>query len=234
MFGTCISLLPFLVALWLWTAIVAGQAVTIYAPPSSYKIPRVLYARTTLLTQQDEHNGTILATWENYSSEPPYFPIYRSIDQGRTWSEISKVKDEVNGWGLRYQPFLFELPEPIGGFPVGTILLAGSAIPENLAKTQIDLYASTDKGFVPLCPHTSDCCFLTRHISQCHMEVSVSCRSWRKGAAQQWRDSSLGAISDDVSAQIGPLLFGSERPKTRPEALAPSDGRPPKVGTSCR
>jgi hypothetical protein len=162
MFGACTSLLPFVLALWLWVAVVAGQAVTIYSPPSSYKIPRVLYARTMLLTQQDEHKGTILATWENYSSEPPYFPIYKSTDRGRTWSEISKVKDEVNGWGLRYQPFLFELPEPIGGFPAGTILLAGSAIPENLSKTQIDLYASTNKGFVPLCSHTApECCFLT-------------------------------------------------------------------------
>jgi hypothetical protein len=127
---------------------VEGQAVTIYSPPSSYKIPRVLYARTLLLEHKKEDAGTILATWENYSSEPPYFPIYRSTDKGRTWSEISKVKDEVNGWGLRYQPQLFELPEDIGGFPAGTILLAGSAIPENLAKTQIDLYASTDRGSV--------------------------------------------------------------------------------------
>jgi hypothetical protein len=231
MFRACISILPFPLALWLWIGIVAGQAATIYVPPSSYKIPRVLYARTALLTQ-DGQNGTILATWENYSSEPPYFPIYKSTDQGGTWSEISKVKDQVNGWGLRYQPFLFELPEPIGGFPVGTILLAGSAIPENLSKTQIDLYASTDKGFVPLSSHTSACCFLTG--LQCHLEVSVSRCSWWKGTAQQWRDSSLGTIPDDVPAQTSPLLFGSERPETWPKTPAPSYERPPKVGTHRR
>ena len=139
---------------------VESQSVKVYSPPSSYKIPRVLYARALLLqhgkedtASQESKNGkvepgTILATWENYSSEPPYFPIYKSTDKGKTWSEISRVKDQVNGWGLRYQPQLFELPMPMGGFPEGTILLAGSAIPEDLSVTQIDLYASTDRGSV--------------------------------------------------------------------------------------
>lgn len=54
--------------------------------------------------------------------------------------------DTVNGVGLRYQPFLYELPSAIGGFAKGTILCAGSSIPEDLSFTQIDLYASTDKG----------------------------------------------------------------------------------------
>ncbi len=44
---------------------------------------------------------TLLATWENYSPEPPavYFPIYESKDAGVSWSLISKVADQVNGWG---------------------------------------------------------------------------------------------------------------------------------------
>jgi hypothetical protein len=139
---------------------VDSQSVKVFTPPSSYKIPRVLYARALLLQHGKEdaatgvvkngkvEPGTILATWENYSSEPPYFPIYKSTDKGKTWSEISKVKDAVNGWGLRYQPQLFELPIAMGGFPKGTILLSGSAIPEDLSVTQIDLYASTDRGSV--------------------------------------------------------------------------------------
>lgn len=75
-----------------------------------------------------------------------YFPIYRSDDSGKTWKEISRVQDTVNGWGMRYQPFLYVLPEAMGGFPVGTILCAGNSIPTNLSNTQIDLYASVDKG----------------------------------------------------------------------------------------
>jgi hypothetical protein len=114
---------------------------TIYSPPSSYKIPRVLYARTLLTSEK-----TLLATWEDYGPEPPYFPIYESKDDGSTWSEIGRVKDQKNGWGLRYQPFLYELPEELGGFPAGTILCAGSAIPPDLSVTQLELYASMDKG----------------------------------------------------------------------------------------
>ncbi|KAF2792420.1 glycoside hydrolase family 93 protein [Melanomma pulvis-pyrius CBS 109.77] len=117
--------------------------VTVFTPPSNYNDPRVLYARTVQLS-----NGDILATWENYSPEPPavYFPIYRSSDGGYTWKEIARVQDQVNGWGLRYQPTLYVLPEPLGGFDAGTVLLSGSSIPTDLSKTQIELYASTDSG----------------------------------------------------------------------------------------
>lgn len=64
--------------------------VTIFVPPTNYTDPQVLYARTVEL-----ENGVLLATWENYSPEPPlvYFPIFSSIDGGETWHEISKVND---------------------------------------------------------------------------------------------------------------------------------------------
>ncbi|KAF5389645.1 hypothetical protein D9757_004137 [Collybiopsis confluens] len=67
--------------------------VTIFKPPSTYKIPRTLYARTLLL-----ESNVLLATWENYSPEPPYFPIFRSTNGGSTWTEFSRVNDLVNGW----------------------------------------------------------------------------------------------------------------------------------------
>lgn len=134
--------------------------VTIFSPPANYTVPRTLYARTLLLTQPcnkeaasassaSTNGNTLLATWENYgpnNDTNPYFPIYASHDGGATWSERSRVHDQVNGWGLRYQPFLYELPEAFGGYKAGTILLAGNSIPDDLSETQIDLYASTDKG----------------------------------------------------------------------------------------
>lgn len=117
----------------------------VFTPPSNanWTDPRVLYARSAQLP-----NGDLLATWENYSPEPPkvYFPIFKSTDQGYTWSELSRVQDTQNGWGLRYQPFLYVLPEPFAGYPAGTVLLSGSSIPTDLSKTQIELYASTDGG----------------------------------------------------------------------------------------
>jgi hypothetical protein len=65
---------------------------------------------------------------------------------GGTWTWFSNVTDQVNGWGLRYRPCLYELPSAIGSYPAGTVLLAGNSIPADLSKMQIDLYASADKG----------------------------------------------------------------------------------------
>lgn len=56
------------------------------------------------------------------------------------------MTDQVNGWGLRYQPFLYLLPQAIGDFAAGTILCAGNSIPTDLSQTKLDLYASTDDG----------------------------------------------------------------------------------------
>lgn len=118
--------------------------VTIFVPPPNYTDPQVLYARTVEL-----EGGVLLATWENYSPEPPlvYFPIFKSTDGGETWKEIAKVTDQVNNWGLRYQPMLYELPAPVGRYQAGTVLLAGNSIPTDLNYTQIDVYASEDKGY---------------------------------------------------------------------------------------
>lgn len=123
--------------------------VTIFSPPENYTVPRTLYARTLLLNQNCETDNVLLATWENYgpnNDTNPYFPIYQSLDGGHSWSERSRVHDQVNGWGLRYQPFLYELAEPIGNFSAGDILLAGNSIPDDLSETQIDIYVSRDKG----------------------------------------------------------------------------------------
>jgi hypothetical protein len=115
----------------------------VFTPPSNYNDPRVLYARSAQLA-----DGTLLATWENYSPEPPkvYFPIYQSKDGGYTWKELSRVQDTQNNWGLRYQPFLHVLQKDMGGYKKGAVLLAGSSIPTDLSKTQLELYASADSG----------------------------------------------------------------------------------------
>lgn len=117
--------------------------VVVFTPPANYTDPQVLYARTVELS-----GGVLLATWENYSPEPPkvYFPIFESCDGGETWKEISKIQDTVNGWGLRYQPFLYELPARVGKWPAGTILASGNSIPTDLSETKIDVYASKDRG----------------------------------------------------------------------------------------
>ena len=119
--------------------------VTIFAPPADYNTPRTLYARSALIPGTND----LLMTWENYSPEPPpvYFPIFKSVDGGNHWQHISNVNDQVNGWGLRYQPFLYFLPRQIGRYPAGTLLLAGNSIPTDLSQTRIDVYASFDQGY---------------------------------------------------------------------------------------
>lgn len=145
--------------------LVAAQAsplftnITVFDPPSNYTVPRTLYARVMHL--DCDGSNTLLATWENYlptdnASAPcpdncpinPYIPIYQSTDGGETWTERAKVYDTQNGWGLRYQPYLYEMTEPLGNYSAGTLLLAANSIPSDLSLTKLDVYASTDKGYV--------------------------------------------------------------------------------------
>ncbi|GAW07264.1 glycoside hydrolase family 93 protein [Lentinula edodes] len=89
------------------------EEVTIFVPPSTYTIPRTLYARTLLLeTDGDETDGNLGKLFPRTSIFPD-IPIYG---------------------------------HEFGGFPAGAILCAGNSIPADLSATQIDLYASTDKG----------------------------------------------------------------------------------------
>nr|OQO26524.1 hypothetical protein B0A51_07927 [Rachicladosporium sp. CCFEE 5018] len=84
----------------------------IYTPASNYRTPKVLYPRSVKL-----NDGSLLATWENYSPEPPkvYFPIYNSTDNGASWKSLSTVQDTVNGWDTTngktpiWEPFLLLL-----------------------------------------------------------------------------------------------------------------------------
>jgi hypothetical protein len=117
-----------------------------YTPPSNAPAPGSLYPRAIRLQHSGASNGTMLASFEQYTSGTPVFPIYRSTDNGNTWTQISSVSDTQNGWGMRWEPQLFELPTAIGNFPAGTILMAGDSVPADRSATKIDMYASTDHG----------------------------------------------------------------------------------------
>ncbi|KAK2812628.1 hypothetical protein FQN50_001274 [Emmonsiellopsis sp. PD_5] len=115
----------------------------VFQPGADYTSWRTIYGRSLQLP-----DDSLLTTWENYPPEPPQmaFPIYKSTDYGLTWSEFSRVEDTVNGWGLRYQPTLYALPQDFGGYPAGTILLSSASVPVDLSQAYIDLYASQDGG----------------------------------------------------------------------------------------
>ena len=124
----------------------ARTSQTMYTPPSGAPSPGSLYPRALRLQHNGSANGTLLATFEQYTSGTPVFPVYRSTDNGNSWSKLSDIADTQNGWGMRWQPELFELPTAIGDFPAGTILAAGDSVPSDRSATKIDLYASTDRG----------------------------------------------------------------------------------------
>jgi hypothetical protein len=116
----------------------------LFYPASNAVHWKTLYARSLQLPDE-----SLLMTWENYPKEPPLVnhPIYRSVDGGATWSNYSSLKDQVNGWGMRFQPFLYPLRYHFGGFAPGTILAAGVSAPFSLVGgVYIDLYASTDQA----------------------------------------------------------------------------------------
>jgi hypothetical protein len=125
---------------------ISRPAQTLYTPPSNAPSPGTFYPRALRLQHNGSANGTILSTFEQYTSGTPVFPIYRSTDNGTSWTKISDVADTQNGWGMRWQPELFELPRAMGGFPAGTILAAGDSVPADRGGSKIDLYASTDRG----------------------------------------------------------------------------------------
>jgi hypothetical protein len=90
-------------------------------------------------------DGTILTTvsYSGTINGKPYFPVFASCDGGNTWSWRSNLTDQVNGLGMSAQPALSELPWDLGTFKKGTVLASGNSWGNT---TNIDLYASTDKG----------------------------------------------------------------------------------------
>ena len=110
--------------------------------------PGAMYPRIIRIENHKKDKGSLLATFEQYIDihKKPFFPVYRSADDGRTWNLYSKVMDTKNNYGMRYQPQLFELPKPVGGMPAGTILCAGSSIPKDFSSTELMLYKSNDGG----------------------------------------------------------------------------------------
>lgn len=88
-----------------------------------------------------------MATFDADTPEPDvYFPIYKSVDGGRSWKLLSKVYDQANHGGLRWEASFLQLTSQVGGYGPGTILLAGNAVPADHSSTNIDLYASADGG----------------------------------------------------------------------------------------
>lgn len=134
-----------------FNAIVLEKLTTVFEPGTIKSQIWETYAKVIKLEHSGEHNGTLLATHEqrpNNSSDHLFrYPIFRSTDDGDTWEQIALVNDTYNkNPTVGYQPYLFELPEDIGSFKKGTILLGGCTRTNNQSQTIMVLYYSTDVG----------------------------------------------------------------------------------------
>jgi len=100
------------------------------------------YGRIVRLGYSGASNGTLIATFESWPSE---FGIYKSTDDGLTWTQIATTTEtQLAGWTFKVEPDLFELPNAAGNLPAGTILLAGNA--ENGNAHRMEIYYSLDHG----------------------------------------------------------------------------------------
>lgn len=126
------------------------QNVTVFSPPANLPSKSGSYARSVLLNQDCETGiPTLLATAAYNPPDGQYFEIFKSTDYGASWSSFSKAYFDGNAsltGGIILQPFLYELAEPFGEYGPGTVLLSGNRIPGDFSSTNIQLYASKDKG----------------------------------------------------------------------------------------
>lgn len=113
----------------------------------------VQYGRILVLKNSaNGQNGTLLATHCELNAglidHAPGYPIYRSVDEGITWEEISFVTDTLTGVNSEWNPHLFELEKQCGDYPAGTIVLAACSVDgEHKSQSYIRLYFSRDGGF---------------------------------------------------------------------------------------
>lgn len=126
------------------------QNVTVFAPPADWPDKGGSYARSVLLNQNCENGKpNLLATAAYNAPDGQYLIISKSSDYGATWSQLSKAYFDGNAsltGGIILQPFLYELAQTFGKHRPGTVLLSGNRIPADFSSTNIQLYASTDKG----------------------------------------------------------------------------------------
>jgi hypothetical protein len=98
--------------------------------------PGAQYPRVIQL-QVGANKGTLLVTYSHRGN----LPIWRSTDNGETWTQLSEVPQ------LRGQPCIYELPVKMGEFPAGTIMACGNGISSNdPAKRPLDVAYSLDAG----------------------------------------------------------------------------------------
>lgn len=153
-----LSLLAGLVGLGVVTAgpaaaVTTGNGSLVYASPAQGTFPDkggATYSKIIVLKHSGSSNGTALVTYDQltYVNGVQVYPIYRSTDNGATWTHVTDIVPSANFSTLTRtsQPFLYEVPQTVGSLSAGTLLLAGNIMPSDESSTRIVIYKSTDHG----------------------------------------------------------------------------------------
>ena len=137
-------------AVMLLTCLVASAAVTlteVWKPRPEdadlYWGVSVDYPRIIEL-QHGPQAGTLLATFESWTKTAPVFPVFQSMDGGKSFTKLSELTDP-DKVGMSWMPQMFELPVDMGTLKKGTILFAGCSVRDN-SKFTLKLFQSGDGG----------------------------------------------------------------------------------------
>lgn len=139
------------------SAVTTGNGSLVYSPPAGSSFnpeggtpAGTTYAKIVVLKNNGSFNGTQLVTFDKLvlQSGKQVYPIYRSSDDGATWTKVADIDPSVAfpGYNRTAQPFLYELPQASGSLPAGTILLAGMIMPQDRSASRLVVYKSTDRG----------------------------------------------------------------------------------------
>lgn len=122
-----------------------------YSPTSSNEV--LSYNRMLRLQHSGSANGTIIGTFEHATLDgsAAQFGIRRSTDDGHTWSTISTLSDPLTGPGHpadhMWEPYLFEFPTALGGYPAGTLIMVADIEPTTGGtSTSFVQWRSTNSG----------------------------------------------------------------------------------------
>lgn len=138
-------------------AVTTGNGALVYSPaagtsfnPEGGRAAGTTYAKNIVLKYSGSSNGTQLVTFDQLVlvNGKQVYPIYRSTDDGATWSHLTDVvpNNDFPTLARTAQPFLYELPQQVGSLPAGTILLSGMIMPTDRSSSRLVVYKSTDHG----------------------------------------------------------------------------------------
>ena len=138
-------------------AVTTGNGALVYSPPagSSFnpeggRAAGTTYSKMIVLKNSGASNGTQLVTFDQLVLENgvQVYPIYRSTNNGTSWTRIAAVKPSAQFPALTRtsQPSLYETPIQLGTMPAGTLLLSGMIMPSDRSSSRLVIYKSLDHG----------------------------------------------------------------------------------------